>query len=522
MDIGKRIVRNVFSNWCSYFITIVIAFFLSPFVVHTLGNTGYGIWILVGSLTGYLGLLDLGIRPAIVRYVSKYKALEDEESINQVVNTSLVVFAIAGLLALLASLILAYLSADIFKVTKDHHAELRLVLVLIGLNVALGFPFGVFNAFLNAWQRFDLNNAIIISAYLVRAGLIVLFLKLGYGLVALALITLSTSMVEYVLRLKYCFKVFPALKIRLSLANKKTLKTIFQFSLFSFIMGVSTLLAYYSDSIVIGYFLSAATITFFAIAANLVEYLKQLVNTVSVTLTPVASTFDALGDSDRMKNLLLVGTKYLLVIILPIGYTYIIMGKTFINLWMGESYGPSSSMVLLILTFSYFGFLSQFISTSIFYGMSKHRFLSLSCLAMSIINVILSIILVKPLGIYGVALGTAIPLAFYGTLFVPAYICRTLKLKIWVYVKRSFFPPFFASLPFLALILYFENNLRILSLIQFFKLVGFACAVYSLCAFLICLEPPIKRAVWDKCRTAGKSLIRLERMTFKNIRDRSL
>jgi O-antigen/teichoic acid export membrane protein len=522
MSVGKRIIRNVFSNWCTYFINIVIAFFLAPFVVHTLGNTGYGVWILVGSLTGYLGLLDLGIRPAIVRYVSKYKALNDEESINQVINTSLVIFTLAGLLALLISLILAHFSVDIFKVTKDYHRELRLVLVLVGLNVALGFPFGVFNAFLNAWQRFDLNNAIIISAYLLRAGLIVLFLKLGYGLLALALITLATSLVEYVLKVRCCFKVFPALKIKLSLANKKTLKMIFQFSLFSFIMGISTLLAYYSDSIVIGYFLSAATITFFAIAANLIEYLKQLVNTVSVTLTPVASTFDALGDLSRMKDLLLVGTKYLLIIILPIGYTFIIMGKTFINLWMGESYGPTSSTVLLILTFSYFGFLSQFISTSIFYGMSKHRLLSLSCLGMSILNLVLSIILVKPWGIYGVALGTAIPLVFYGTFFVPTYICRVLKLKPWIYVKRSFIPPFFASLPFLLLIFYFENNLRILTLTQFFKLVGLACMVYSICAFFICLEPPIKRVVLEKCKITYQSLMRLERITFRNIRNKGL
>ncbi len=522
MDIGKRIIRNVFSNWCTYFINIVIAFFLSPFVVHTLGNTGYGIWILVGSLTGYLGLLDLGIRPAIVRFVSKYKALNDEESINGVINTSLLVFSIAGLVALLISLVIAYLSVDIFKVTKDYHAELRLVLVLVGLNVALGFPFGVFNAFLNAWQRFDLNNTIIISAYLLRAGLIVLFLKLGYGLLALALITLSTSLLEYVLKVRYCFKVFPALKIKLSLANKKTLKMILQFSLFSFIMGASTLLAYYSDSIVIGCFLSAAAITFFAIAANLIEYLKQLVNTVSVTLTPVASTFDALGDLNRMKNLLLVGTKYLVMIILPIGYTYIIMGKTFINLWMGESYGSTSSMVLLILMFSYFGFLSQFISNSIFYGMSKHRLLSLSCLGMSILNLVLSIILVKPLGVYGVALGTAIPLVFYGTLFVPTYICRVLKLRLWVYVKQSFIPPFFASLPFLLLILYFENNFKILSLFQFFKFVGFACVIYLICVFFICLEPPIKRVVWEKCKIVGGSLIRLERITFRNIRDKHL
>jgi len=56
MDLKKRIIRNVLSNWAGYSITTVVAFFISPFVVHTLGNMGYGIWVLVGSLTGYLGI----------------------------------------------------------------------------------------------------------------------------------------------------------------------------------------------------------------------------------------------------------------------------------------------------------------------------------------------------------------------------------------------------------------------------------------------------------------------------------
>ena len=58
----RVILRNIFSNWTGYLITILVGFFLAPFVLHHLGNTGYGVWTLVLSLTGYFGLLDLGIR----------------------------------------------------------------------------------------------------------------------------------------------------------------------------------------------------------------------------------------------------------------------------------------------------------------------------------------------------------------------------------------------------------------------------------------------------------------------------
>ena len=40
-------------------------------MVHLLGDGDYGLWVTVFSLTGYFGLFDQGIRPSLVRYVSR-------------------------------------------------------------------------------------------------------------------------------------------------------------------------------------------------------------------------------------------------------------------------------------------------------------------------------------------------------------------------------------------------------------------------------------------------------------------
>jgi O-antigen/teichoic acid export membrane protein len=67
-----RPLRNVITNWAGTFSSMLIAFFLSPFVVHHLGATSYGIWILIMSVTGYLGLLDLGVRGTVPRYIATF------------------------------------------------------------------------------------------------------------------------------------------------------------------------------------------------------------------------------------------------------------------------------------------------------------------------------------------------------------------------------------------------------------------------------------------------------------------
>ncbi len=70
----RTIARNIISNWVGYAINAVVIFFLTPFVLHSLGDTRYGIWILVNGLTGYFGLLNLGLSGGTTQYLTRYLA----------------------------------------------------------------------------------------------------------------------------------------------------------------------------------------------------------------------------------------------------------------------------------------------------------------------------------------------------------------------------------------------------------------------------------------------------------------
>src|SRR5260370_7641972 len=72
---GRGTARGVFSNWTALAINFGVAFVLSPFVVHHLGVVAYGVWTLVVATTSYMGLLDLGLRGAVIRFVSRHHAL---------------------------------------------------------------------------------------------------------------------------------------------------------------------------------------------------------------------------------------------------------------------------------------------------------------------------------------------------------------------------------------------------------------------------------------------------------------
>src|SRR3989442_11829527 len=93
---NRQIVANAVANWIGFAVQLVVAFFMSPILVHGLGTSRYGIWSLVESVLAYLMLFDLGVAAAVVRYVARFEATQDHDSLNRVFSTSLGIFAGAG------------------------------------------------------------------------------------------------------------------------------------------------------------------------------------------------------------------------------------------------------------------------------------------------------------------------------------------------------------------------------------------------------------------------------------------
>jgi O-antigen/teichoic acid export membrane protein len=70
----KQLFTNILFNWGSFIVSIVITYALSPFVVRSLGDSVYGVWVLIMEITSYYSFIDLGIVPATGQYITRYIA----------------------------------------------------------------------------------------------------------------------------------------------------------------------------------------------------------------------------------------------------------------------------------------------------------------------------------------------------------------------------------------------------------------------------------------------------------------
>jgi O-antigen/teichoic acid export membrane protein len=121
----RRILLNSASN-VAYFVTqVALVFFVSPILVHGLGDSRYGVWTLVNSVMAYMALADLGVGAAVLRYVARYDGLHDKEAINRVFSTSLAIFACGGALVLLLTSSLALFWQNPFGLHDDLAGDMR-------------------------------------------------------------------------------------------------------------------------------------------------------------------------------------------------------------------------------------------------------------------------------------------------------------------------------------------------------------------------------------------------------------
>jgi len=447
-----QIIKNVGSSWFALGVNILLGIFLSPLILHKLGDTAFGLWVLTFSITGYYGLFDLGIRSSIVRYVSKYVAVRDQNALARLVSTSLFLYTAIGIFSLLVTLTATFYVTSLFHIPSQFSADSHWLLLIVGASVSIGFPLGISAGILEGLQRFYILNWTNIVSGLLRAAGIIYVLRQGYGILAVALITVGLPTIAAFIRCVVAFRLL-ATPLGLRFVDRATFREIANYGGTTFIIVISGQLRFRSDEIIIGAFLSSAAITYFNIGARIVDYAVQVVTSLAQIFVPMSSESEAVGETDRLRRIFIAGNRVCALIMFPLCALLVVLGKSVIELWVGKKYVPLSYPVLVIMLIPSTLFFCQASSGRILFGMGRHRTWAIVTLLEGIANLILSILLVRPYGIIGDALGTAIPLTCSALFFLPAHLCRQLGVRLREFVRQAYTLPVLLCLPFLAALL---------------------------------------------------------------------
>ena len=437
---------NLFASWAAHVVTLVIGFFMMPYVLGILGDSTYGMWIMINSIASYAGLLHFGFGTTISRYVSTHRAQEDWARLNQIVNLVLAAYSVLGSIVIVTACVLAWLAPHIHDWEGYSLLEIRLVILLLGFNCAAGMIGSTFGGVLHGMQRFDLERGVVIASDLVRICLTLTCLHQNWGMFTLAAIFLTVTLLENGLIAVLAFRSLPQLSIRFKYLKLSTLRECFGFSFFAFVGNIASQLIYATDSIVIGAVLGAKAIVPYYLALRLCQFIRQPVQQIGDVCMPKAGELHARSESRLLQQLIErgMGVAVLLISGLFIGAAF--FGDALLTTWVGTGYSEAH-LVLLVLLGAQIIALPLGVLRSTMTGMGYVRGPAFMYLAEAVLNVILSLLLIKPMGVMGVAVGTALPIVFIELGVLLPYCFRNLKFNAMHMFKAVLVPqvaPLFA------------------------------------------------------------------------------
>jgi O-antigen/teichoic acid export membrane protein len=434
----RKTLWNITANTAGTVVNMFSGLLVMPYLIRTLGPNTYGLWILIGTMTGYFGVLDLGINAALGRLIAAHRAREEHRQVNEVMSTACALLMIVFLIVCVATCVALVLFPRLFAVPPEHALDVRYSLILVGLNLACAFPASIFSGFLWGHERFDLQNAIDIPVLILRTVLSLTAVSLAAPLASLGAIVFGVNALGSIAKMVLCFRIDPALRISRAHVRSGKVREIFSLGWWMSIISWSRTLIPQIAPTVIGARLGSSAVTTFAVARQLVTYTNIFSNSATQVMAPRAIVAHATQSVSLQTQLFVEGGKFAYALTVYFCGGLLCLGQPFIHWWQhglqDVAYRP-----LLILMLGESLPMSQWLTYSVLLGANRQRFVGLLAIAEAVICLPL-ILGLSARGITGVCVAVASSGFLLRGLIQWLYGCRLLKISPGVYTKRVFAP----------------------------------------------------------------------------------
>lgn len=437
----SQIKTGAILSYIALILGVSVTLVYTPFMLRLLGQAEYGLFSLVNTTIAYLTILDFGFGTAIVRYTAKFRIEHDKVKEETLHGMFMVLYIGIGILAFLLAMVLASNIGWLFSATLTA-TELRTAKILMWLaafNLAIGFPFSVYASIITAHERFVFAKSINIMRLIINPLLMVSVLTIGYKAVGMIAVTTLLNLVFNIVNMLYCKRKLQ-IKMRFSGFDLPLLKEIAVYSFYIFLNMIVDRLYWGTGLFLLGVYVSTAAVAIFAIGVQFVTALYIPISSAASGLFLPRVTQISVNDSahQELSDLFIRVGRIQFIMLSLILTGFALYGRQFVNLWAGPEYVTSYliAMVMMVpLTIP----LIQNLGISILQAKNMHAFRSVVFLVIAVINVAISIPLIKLWGPVGCAIGTALSLATGQILIMNVYYSKYLKLEIgkfWREISR--------------------------------------------------------------------------------------
>lgn len=462
----------------------IIAILYTPIMLRLLGKSEYGLYQLVASTVGYLGLLSFGFGSAYVRFFSRYNVKNDRRSIAKLNGMFITIFMIIAIICIFAGSVLVHNVDLIFEkgLTINEIKTAKLLMVLMVINLAISFPSSVFDSYATAHECYFFQRLLTLLQTILNPFLTLPLLLMGYKSISLVIVTTIFTITKFIINIYYC-KNKLSMEFIFKNMDFSLLKEIGVFSFFIFLNMIVDQINWSVDKFILGIYGGTVAVAIYSVGGQVNSMYMNLSTSISSVFIPRINNIVAYNDDENeLTNLFTKVGRIQFIILAFILFGFVLLGKFFINIWAGYGYG-NAYYVILILIIPVTIPLIQNLGIEIQRAKNMHKFRSLVYFVIAIANIVISIPLSKKYGEIGAALGTAITMIIGNVIIMNLYYHFKVKLNIryfWINILKLL-PAIFISFS----ISYIVSNIIIVASIIDFIIVGIIYTIlYLICMYL--------------------------------------
>jgi O-antigen/teichoic acid export membrane protein len=436
------VARNVTWNLGTQAWFLVLGLATTPYVVHRLGAAGFGLYAIVGTIAGYLAVLDLGLGMATVKYISEFNGREDTAAVQRLIGTAVAAYVGLGAVGAGILAVLAPPLARLLGVASMPHGTAVLELAAAGFLLAM--PLSFFNAVPTALQRLDVTNRRNLIFGTINITGAVALLVSGHGLLAVVAFGLVVDAAALVWFVRAVRRLLPGVSLRPRL-DIRTLRLLAGFGGLKFANQVSTQSVYHLDKLLIGALASVSAVAWFAVPVLVAQRLAAVVGNVASAFLPAASELHGASDRPRFDELYLRATKLVALLVLPLALVLVVDADPLLRAWLGDEFARRSATPMRLLAVAYAVNAFSTIPALACDSIGRPRVTTAFSVLSAALNLVLSVALIPRYG----AVGASISVLVNSVVLVPIFLVyvhrRVLQSSVVPLLRRSLLRPTLAT-----------------------------------------------------------------------------
>lgn len=473
MSYIKRTSINMFSSTVGYVLPMLISIFTVPLLLKYLGETAYGLQSIINVIIGYLAFMDMGLDIPIIKLLSEYKAKNEDENINKLLNTTLQLYAMIGTLGFIIILCFSkLLILYVFPVPKEMFTSAVTVFQLSGIGFLASVLMSWGRAVSMGLQRFEISYSISTVTTITSTLISLYVVYIGWGLVGYIFIKVIFTVFTLPLYWIFTKKILPAYKFKLGL-HRSILQTVKSYVGYGALNRVTGSFFSRIDQMLIGTWVGLEAAGIYSIPFMIVNSLGYMIAYMLGFTFPLTSELISAGKIEQFRDIYFRSSSFIAALSTMIYFPLFIFSDIFLQLWVPNIAGKATLVFKLLIVSGYLSILSAAITNNVVVGMGKIREFTIYN---SIRGIFLGLFCVIFINIWGL-IGAGIALV---SIIIVDFTYLIIALRKYIQVspiflfRRAYLKPL-ALGGFLFIITYFfhpfiTNWIRLISIVSFFEI----------------------------------------------------